>query len=142
MRTRIIGRYVFVLDDDDYLTDPHFIKDLKSIHKAHEPDVVICKGYINGNVLPTLPVYSTRMPIRGCIGSPNFIVTNELFQRFAKHWCQEVSKHARAADFHFIYQVFQSEPKPKVHWWDKNVFWAGIGGAHPGDYKGDHYEKL
>jgi hypothetical protein len=142
MRTRVIGHYVFILDDDDYVTDSDFVKDLKKICDEHQPDVVICKGYINGNVLPTLPVYQTKMPIRGCIGSPNFVVTNELYQRFAQHWCQEVSKHARAADFHFIFQVFQSEPKPKIYWWDRKVFWAAIGGAQAGDYKGKLHEKL
>jgi len=135
MRHRVLGRYVYVLDDDDYLVYPHFIKDLKAICDEHHPDVVICKGHINGNVLPSLHVYSVKGPVRGAIGSPNFVVTNEIFQAFSKFWTSKVNKDSRAGDFHFISAVFH-QMKPKVYWdWDELVFKAGIGNGKPGDYK-------
>lgn len=135
MRERVIGEYVYILDDDDYLTYPHFIRDLKAICDEHQPDVVICKGHINGNVLPTLPVYDRKFPVRGCIGSPNFIVTNELYQQYCQFWTREVNKDFRAGDFHFINAIF-THTKPKVYWdWNKTVFYAGVGNGKPGDYK-------
>lgn len=135
MRSRVIGRYVYILDDDDFLVYPHFIRDLKAICDEHEPDVVICKGHINGNVLPSLPVYDRKHPIRGCIGSPNFVVSNELFQGFSVYWTREMNKDSRAGDFHFINAIF-NQYKPDVYWeWDQLVFKAGIGNGQPGDYK-------
>lgn len=110
------GQYVYVLDDDDFLISENFISELKSILERVEtlPDVIFVKGYINS--MP-MPKFWETMPGRGSIGSPNFIVSNKMFCKYAKCWNQP-----RAGDWHFISAVLS--PGCQQLWWDKLVFYA------------------
>lgn len=70
-----------------------------------------------------MPGFWKIPPIRGTLGSPNFIVKKPLFMRFAKHWCQP-----KAGDFHFIKNAFIYG---KILWWNKFVFNAPVGYGKP-----------
>ena len=110
---RLNGQYVYVLDDDDCLIDNDFIKKLKYLIEAQiaAPEVIICKGYIDFKLFPTI----WSQPIaRGQIGSPNFIVRNDIFQKNAIHWI-----HDRAGDFNFISSCGSHED---FLWWNEIIF--------------------
>lgn len=65
-------------------------------------------------------------PMRGFLGSPNFIVKKELFIKHSESWIQE-----KAADYFFINSVFKTLLPKEVYWWDRIVFKATIGFAKP-----------
>jgi len=121
-RDKLSGKWIYVLDDDDWLIYPRFIEDLKKIDKNNNPDVVICKGYIGPNLYPS-EGYWERRPLRATIGSPNFIVKTNFFLKYSFEWCRP-----KAADFFFINTVYQNAA---TYWWDKIVFKAPIGDSKP-----------
>jgi len=117
-RHRVKGDWVYILDDDDFLTDYTFIQSLKQV--VADNDIVICKGYIGK---PLYPSIWEEVPVRATIGSPNFIVKKELFLKHADKWIVP-----RAGDFFFINAAYENA---KVYWWDKIVFTAPIGSGMP-----------
>lgn len=117
-RHKVKGEWIYVLDDDDYLIYDRFVSDIKTISHNNDASIIICKGYIDGKIYP-MPGFWKTFPVRGTLGSPNFIVKKQLFMRHAKHWCQE-----KAGDFFFIREAFMYG---KVFWWDKFVFNAPVG---------------
>jgi len=121
-RHRVNGEWVYVLDDDDHLIFNGFVAELKSIVEQHNPDIVICKGYINERIYP-IPGFWNLPPIRGTLGSPNFIVKKQLFMRHAQSWCKD-----KAGDYFFIKQAFSYG---KAFWWDKFVFNAPVSCGRP-----------
>jgi hypothetical protein len=98
------------------------VSGLKGIVTKNNVDIVICKGYIDSRVYP-IPGFWKTFPIRGTLGSPNFIVKKRLFMRYAQYWCQE-----KAGDFHFIKHAFMDG---KTFWWDRFVFDAPVGLCKP-----------
>jgi hypothetical protein len=113
------GKYIYVLDDDDYIICDTFIEDLTVLianidiaETGFHPSVVIVKGYINEKIFPTT---WKQKPERGEIGAPNFLVKNNIFCKFSQHWCQP-----RAGDFYFIDAIFKS--KARIFWWNKLIF--------------------
>lgn len=121
-RHRINGKWVYILDDDDFIIDLKFIEKLKIIDKKISTGIIICKGYINEELFPHHGFWK-RAPIRGTIGSPNFIVTKKVFLKHSIHWCQ-----SRAGDYFFIKKAYAHE---KTHWWNNCVFYAPIGLCKP-----------
>jgi glycosyltransferase involved in cell wall biosynthesis len=119
-RHRVNGKWVYILDDDDYLTDSYFIEDLKKIDASNNIDIVICKGYIGDKLYPT---YWSGPPYRGGLGSPNFIVKANLFKNYSENWCK-----AKAGDYFFIRRVYNYGT---TYWWNKIVFKAPIGDGLP-----------
>jgi hypothetical protein len=114
---QINGAYVYILDDDDYVIDVDLIKSLKSLNNLfpRAPEVIICKGYINDQIFPKI---WNKRPVRGSIGSPNFIVTRQLFFENAHLWEQD-----RGGDFSFINGCWNIHAS--FLWWNKIVFIAG-----------------
>jgi glycosyltransferase involved in cell wall biosynthesis len=121
-RKRVTGKWVYVLDDDDWLTDKYFIESLKEIDASNDVDIVICKGYIGNKLYPTEGFWG-KPPLRGTLGSPNFVVKKELFINYSRCWCKE-----KAGDFFFINTAYKYG---KTYWWDKKVFKAPIGNGIP-----------
>jgi len=64
------------------------------------------------------------LPVRTTIGAPNFVVSNNLFQKFSEKWSE-----VRAGDFYFLNAVLLKIMPSKVYWWDRIVFKAAIGGC-------------
>jgi hypothetical protein len=125
-KKRVNGKWVYVLDDDDWLTDKYFIEDLKKIDASNNIDIVICKGHIGDKLYPT---YWNGPPYRGGLGSPNFIVKKDIFLGCSKSWCQP-----SAGDFFFIRTAYQYG---KTYWWNRKVFKAPIGKGIPEDGHSD-----
>ena len=112
---KLNGKYVYVLDDDDYIINMNFVRSFKQFLSKQEisPPVVICKGFIDEKPFPKV----WQAPLnRGQIGSPNFITRNDIFKLYAKNWVQD-----RAGDWHFISACSKHE---NFCWWDKIIFKA------------------
>ena len=112
---KLHGNYIYVFDDDDYITDVNFISSFKYFLSSHQtfPPVIICKGLIDKKLFPKV----WQKPLhRGQIGSPNFIVKNETFQLYAINWVKD-----RAGDWYFISSCNKHED---FCWWDQTVFKA------------------
>jgi len=111
-----------VLDDDDYIIDLSFIEKLKELDKKINVPIIIVKGYIGEKLYPPVGWWK-RAPIRGTIGSPNFIVKKEIFKKYSNKW--NVKK---AGDYFFINTAYQFE---KTYWWKRIIFKASIGNGMP-----------
>jgi len=121
-RERVNGDWVYVLDDDDYLIDNSFISGLKKIVNNNDVGLIVCKGYIGEPLYPP-DDYWKKPPIRGTIGSPNFIVKKDLYLQFADAWVQK-----KAGDYFFVRKIYANT---KTYWWNKTVFKAPIGSGIP-----------
>jgi glycosyltransferase involved in cell wall biosynthesis len=114
---RIKGQYVYVLDADDFIIKIDFIESLKKIIDRQYilPQVVVFKGFINDQLFPKI---WQQAPVRGSIGSPNFMAQRNMFFQYARAWEQ-----SRAGDFEFIRHCWQD--RLNFLWWDQTVFHAG-----------------
>ena len=110
------GKYVMVLDDDDLILNKHFITLLKHVAERKKPDVIIWRGkFLEANItLPLIDQYWGRYPIRAFIGSFNYCLRNELYQKHI-HVCQ----CGISGDFDLIKAVFEDNPTPNIFWYNK-----------------------
>jgi glycosyltransferase involved in cell wall biosynthesis len=115
--TKVRGGYIYILDDDDYIISPYFIKELKILLEnlyPSRPDLIICCGILNEEFFPKI----WKKPVeRGKIAAPNLITKRSVFEQYAQNWDQP-----KAGDFKFVEAIFKSDPK--IYWWDYNVFRA------------------
>lgn len=111
----IEGEYVYLLDDDDFITNPDMIAELKKIAQKHNPDIIffrmIIKNDMNGNLYPTTELCWGNKPIIARIGGSCFVVKRDL-------WMKHIDKFAqpRCGDFAFINAVFNDGAI--CHWHD------------------------
>lgn len=116
-RHRVKGDYVFILDDDDHLTYDGFVDDLKSIVKRHNPAIIMVKAttpHIH-KILPTDLVWK-KHPIVRHIGTGNFVVRNDIWQKYIK-----LFGRPKAGDFAFISAIFADAESNDwgIYWFDK-----------------------
>jgi len=99
---RVKGRYVLILDDDDYVSDRSFIKHLKNVVSQHPVDIILFKAYRKpfSKTLPSKRVWG-KQPILGDIGSCCFVVKRAIWQRHIHEFGQP--KHG---DYRFIKVLF------------------------------------
>lgn len=112
-KQHVRGKFVYMYEDDDEFQHPDFIKDLKRIVADHEPQVIMCKALIENKVFPK-PLVWRNKPIISQIGTPCFIVSNEVHQ--AHVHAEDVQK---CGDYHFISDVWTGGYK--TYWWDQVV---------------------
>lgn len=110
-----IGKYVYLLDDDDFIVNPNMVKELKQITKDHnDPDVILFRMTIkngqNNNHYPTNTCWEDK-PYIAHIGGSCFVVKREVWLKHIHHF-----GHTRCGDFHFINAVWQDNPT--VYWHD------------------------
>ncbi len=103
------GRYVQVIDDDDWITDPGYLADLADIVADYAPDVVVVRMSQPGLILPTRMVWQKDEPICGHIAGECAVVERELFLRHADAWSTRYE-----GDFDFLASVWTE--KPRVYW--------------------------
>jgi len=110
------GKYVMVLDDDDIITNPNFVRLLKSITERRDPDVVIWRGRFTeiNLILPPLDHYWNVKPIKSFIGSFNYCIRKEIYDEHI-HLCYT----GACGDFDLIDSIFKREPPPNVIWFNK-----------------------
>ena len=99
---RVKGQYVFILDDDNYVSDRNFIKHLKNVVSQHKVDIILFKAHRKpfSETLPSKRVWGTR-PILGEIDSCCFVVKRAVWQKHIHEFGQP--KHG---DYHFIKTLF------------------------------------
>jgi len=109
VREMITGKYVFLLDDDDFIVNPYMVSELIMVHAEFDPDVIFFRmniiGGPNGDLYPT-PNTWEKEPVIAQIGGSCFVVKREIY---LKH-IHEFAK-ARCGDFAFIKSVFESGAK-------------------------------
>lgn len=112
----ITGEYVYLLDDDDFLTNPSFVEELKQIAAEHNPDVIffrmIIKNNMNNNYYPTDELCWGNKPIIARIGGSCFVVKRDVWMKHIHEFGKQ-----RCGDFAFIDAVIQGGAS--VYWWDK-----------------------
>ena len=121
---RIRGQYVFILDDDNYVSDTYFIKHLKNVVSQHPVDIILFKAHRKpfSETLPSKRVWGTR-PILGEIDSCCFVVKRAVWQKHIHEFGQ--LKHG---DYHFIKALF--DKRYSRYWVSKTmVMIPTIGGG-------------
>ena len=120
---RVKGKYVYAIDDDDSLIYTDFVNDVKNIFETHDPDIIIAKINLAGNIHPTSE-YWRKYPIRGQISGACTIYKNDIYKKV-------IDKHgqSRAGDFFMLKHIFDSGYK--VYWWDKVILESVTGHRAP-----------
>jgi predicted O-methyltransferase YrrM len=131
LRDLVEGQWVYILDDDDRLVYPDFVKELKKIVRQHDPQVVMVKVEVErpGYILPD--TWENR-PILNRIRSLNYIVKSALWKRYISHFAKPA-----AGDFAFIDEIWKSEPR--IFWWNGIV--AKVPCAGGGRSESDIFDK-
>lgn len=111
---QVSGEYVYVLDDDDEISDPNFINDLQAIARQHAPDVIMVRSE-NGE-LGILPAVWNKRLIKDHVDMLNFVVKADVFRQHAHAF----ANGSIGGDFTFINDVFEHGIY-RVHWHDKVV---------------------
>lgn len=108
---RLIGDYIWILDDDDECIRPSLVEELKAIAES-KPDVIMLK--MDHGPLGVLPDggYWNRRPSYGHIGASGYVVKREVWQRHANIWLNGLYY----TDFQFIDDIFNANPA--VYWHD------------------------
>lgn len=109
----IEGRYVMVLDDDNMLVDPDFIKDFKVLVEQENPDIVFFKAEIKGwGIYPAW----ARAPIAGQIDWFCYAVKREFWQKYIA----EVNARPMSSnDFLLIDKCYRHTKS--VIWWNRLI---------------------
>lgn len=114
----LIGDYVLILDDDDFLLSNDLVVGLFPQVKD-APEVVIAKmDMANGLILPDDSVWGKR-PVSGRIPSTSYIVRRDVWNEHAKDFTARYE-----GDFDFINAVW--ECGHPFHWWRHVIARVGI----------------
>jgi len=99
------------------------VNDVKNIFETHDPDIIIAKINLAGNIHPTSE-YWRKYPIRGQISGACTIYKNDIYKKV-------IDKHgqSRAGDFFMLKHIFDSGYK--VYWWDKVILESVTGHRAP-----------
>lgn len=129
VRHMIRGKWVHLLDDDDFLVNPNFVKRIKEIDEKHSPDVIVFRMIIKtgswDNYYPSPVCWEQKKPILAHIGGSCFVIRDKLFRKFISHFNQP-----RCGDFYFINALYQSGAK--FYWHDELMAETGkVGKGQP-----------
>lgn len=124
----IDARYVMVLDDDDMLAYPDFVKEFKTIVDKSAVDIVFFKGEIDGRAIPRSDVWE-KAPVICKIGSFNFAVGLGIWMKYIHAW----NPIKGCADYRFIAHCYDNTEK---HFWFDRV--VAKTQKKPGRGKGEH----
>lgn len=108
---RLVGDWIWVLDDDDLCTLPTFVAGLKEIAVLNAPDVIFVRmDHGGGRILPS--ARWGKAPRVSEIGVSAFVVRRDVWQAHAGAW----TPGEYISDFKFINSIWQS--RPVTYWWD------------------------
>ena len=117
----IRGQFVYLLDDDDFITDNHFIEMLKE--NALHTDIIFFKNKIlNGDgdqIFPKPDSWQSLTPKLNQIGGSCFAFRKWIFDKYIHHFA-----HTSCGDWHFITEVLKDE-LVKTKWMDRLMFETG-----------------
>jgi len=128
VQNSINGKYVFLLDDDDFIVNPHMIEQLKNITVIGDYDIIFFRmniiGGPNGDLYPTPETWGIA-PKVAHIGGSCFVVSTEIYKKFIHNFA-----HTRMGDFKFLEALWATNPK--AHWHDVLMCETGrIGRGRP-----------
>lgn len=117
----IAGEYVYFLSDDDVLTDPDFVQDLRLFADDRDrPDVVMVKATIGPY---TFPLFWEKEPVLASVTLANWIVRREV-------WTSVPYGGRYEGDFDFISECWRRGLR--FAWWDRHICHAeGWGQGRP-----------
>lgn len=119
---RLVGEWVWIVDDDDMCTCPTLVADLKRIVAEHDPDVIMLKMDHGRAVLPDAETWGDG-PVCGHIGCSAYVVKRELWQEHAG----AMVPGWYGSDFSLINSIFGNNPamglapwikQPRIYWHD------------------------
>jgi len=123
-RDEFRGEYICHLDDDDYLSNFHFVDQISTIlsNQTETPKVMIFKVWYSDRDC-TLPEVWNEFPMEGQITTSNFLVEKDLYK-------QNISCVARkhAGDYTFIHNVLVDCPSKQLLWIDDIYFFISLDG--------------
>lgn len=115
----IKGRYVYMLDDDDYLIDEDFIGVIRSAAQQECPDVIMVRMERAvkpfNDVLPPRNLWEKR-PQPGKVGAPCFIIKANVW----KEYCYLFGKPTKGHGDHCLIATLWDEGY-KFHWLNRVV---------------------
>jgi len=110
-RSEVRGRYVFILDDDDYLIRTDFVSKIKQVAKDYSPDVIIIKMIsVGGKIIPTEDTWK-KAPVFCKIGTSCVVVKNKIWQRHIEAFGQP-----SAGDYAFIKELTRKRHGYSIRW--------------------------
>jgi len=109
--SRLVGDYIWILDDDDMCIMPEFVAGVRSIAVRDDPDVIFVRmDHGGGRILPTK--YWGQAPRCGEIGVSAFVVRRAVWQAHA----DAMVPGMYTSDYEFIRSIWESTPT--CYWWD------------------------
>jgi len=101
----IDARYVMILDDDDMLIEPDFVKILKKTIQDGNPEIVFFKGTVLGKGTFPRPEQWRKHPSRGGIASFCFAVRLDVWKKYIHRF----NRRSRSGgDFFFIASCYEN----------------------------------
>ena len=109
------AKYVMVLDDDNVLIYPDFVKELKELAKKENPDVVIFKGnHTNAGIIPS--INWGKAPVHCNIDWFNYAIKLDMWNKYI----QEL-KHERGINNDYMLIRNCCRNTKSVVWMDRVV---------------------
>jgi hypothetical protein len=116
-KDRVIGKYVFMLDDDDIFTSNEFVGDMKAIAEKYNPQIIFVRMLINDYLFPTDVNWKKSALQRNHIGTSNVVVRNDIWQKYIHNFSS-----IQVGDFEFINSVFKSLPSMECSYWQDKIY--------------------
>jgi len=107
----IDARYVMILDDDDMLIEPDFVKIFKETINGKNPEIVFFKGIVLGRGICPRTVIWGKRPSRGGIASFCFAIRLDVWK---KHVHRFNRRGRSGGDYYFISYCYSDT---KDHIW-------------------------
>lgn len=110
---KLVGDYIWILDDDDTCIRPSLVEDLRAIAAQYAPDVIMLK--MDHGQWGIKPSFSWgQRPQVGDIGCSAYVVKRSVWQYHADRTWQ-ITRYQ--SDFDFIESIFDAEGL-KIAWYD------------------------
>jgi len=107
----IVGRYVWILDDDDECICRTLVDDLRRIVEEHDPDVIMMRmDHGPRGILPDSRHWQAAIEL-GFIGVSAIVVRRELWQKYAPVMAGE----KYSSDFDFIQAILADTQRVVWH---------------------------
>ena len=114
----IDARYVMILDDDDMLIDPNFVKIFAKSIDGNIPEIVFFKGIIKGKGIYPLPEAWGKAPTFASIASFCSAIRRDVWMNNI-HEFGIPTLAGLGGDFNFISQCYKNT---KNHLWIDSIF--------------------
>lgn len=109
---RLVGRYIWILDDDDLCTRDTLVAELKEIAQKQKPEMIIMRFDCGlRGIVPDAAGWG-KPPRQGNISSSSFVLRRNVFQKWAHVLCPGVYH----SDYILAETVYRNSQK--IYWYD------------------------